>query len=166
MVQACIQGKIYTKAVKPSANSDNTEEKDKYKQLVEILLQLGPKDWSRFINEIIPLLIKEVIPPSKPAPNIKVVKRKTVHANKKWQKKWKKAQTKPNLIYLNKLKIDNQPKREKNEIAAWNKFDGLRIENKDKKKIKTNKQRFPQNKKALKEKPSQKLPVKIDHKFN
>lgn len=83
MVQACIQGKIYTKAVKPSANSDNTEEKDKYKQLVEILLQLGPKDWSRFINEIIPLLIKEVIPPIKPAPNIKVVKRKTVHANKK-----------------------------------------------------------------------------------
>lgn len=73
---------------------------------------------------------------------------------------------KPNLIYLNKLKIDNQPKREKNEIAAWNKFDGLKIENKDKKKIKTNKQRFPQNKKALKEKPSQKLPVKIDHKFN
>lgn len=83
MVQACIQGNIYTKAVKHSTNSDNTEEKDKYKQLVEILLQLGPKDWPRFINEIKPLLIKEVIPPIKPAPNTKVVKRKTVHANKK-----------------------------------------------------------------------------------
>lgn len=68
MVQACIQGNIYTKAVKHSTNSDNTEEKDKYKQLVEILLQLGPKDWPRFINEIKSLLIKEDIPPIKPAP--------------------------------------------------------------------------------------------------
>lgn len=49
------------------------------------------------------------------------------------KKKWKKH--KPNLMYLNKLKIDNQPKREKkNVIMAWNRFDGLKIENKHKKK--------------------------------
>lgn len=55
IIEASRKEKTYSQVVKTTTN-DTQQQENKYKELLQKLLQLGPEDWPRFIEEIKPKL--------------------------------------------------------------------------------------------------------------
>ena len=76
--------KIVEGYIKNKTYSQNKVKKENYQELISKLLQLGPRDWPKFIQEIKPILLKLSSNSTNPKPmtELKLEKNIKIHWNK------------------------------------------------------------------------------------
>ena len=144
MVEAYSRRTTYARAVQ--GQPKEITESDKYKNLMEKLLKLGPDDWPKFIKEIRPSLEKNKPQPTPTIETPKIEKKKSETPTK-----------------TPKSQIPNQTKIETDQITTQNRYEALETEETENPK---NKQKSQQKKDTKKEKPRERSSRRQDHSNN